>query len=86
MTTRATLSVEGQPYIYYSLPAAEKQGLGRIDRLPFSIRVLLENMLRVAESPDGATLLGAEAEATLRALASWQPQPEPREIPLMPPA
>jgi aconitate hydratase len=84
MTTRATLSVEGQPYTYYSLPAAEKQGLGRIDRLPFSIRVLLENMLRVAESPDGATLLGAEAEATLRALASWQPQPEPREIPLMP--
>jgi aconitate hydratase len=84
MTTRATLSVEGQPYIYYSLPAAETQGLGRIDRLPFSIRVLLENMLRVAESPDGATLLGAEAEATLRALASWQPQPEPREIPLMP--
>jgi aconitate hydratase len=84
MTTRATLSVEGQPYTYYSLPAAETQGLGTIDRLPFSIRVLLENMLRVAESPDGATLLGAEAEATLRALANWQPQPEPREIPLMP--
>ncbi|MCX7992137.1 MAG: aconitase family protein, partial [Fimbriimonadales bacterium] len=83
MTTRTTLQVDGQSYIYYSLPAAEKHGLGRIDRLPFSIRVLLENMLRVAESPEGATLL-EEPEATLRALASWQPQPEAREIPLMP--
>lgn len=83
MTTRTTVQVDGQNYIYYSLPAAEKHGLGSISRLPFSIRILLENMLRVAESPDGATLL-EDPEATLRALASWQPQPEAREIPLMP--
>jgi hypothetical protein len=84
MTTKATLSVEGQNYTYFSLPAAEKQGLGTIDRLPFSIRVLLENMLRVAESPEGALLLGEDAETILRALASWQPQPPLQEIPLMP--
>ncbi len=83
MTTRTTLQVDGQNYTYYSLPAAETHGLGSISRLPFSIRILLENMLRVAESPDGATLL-ENPEATLRALASWQPQPEAREIPLMP--
>jgi aconitate hydratase len=83
MTTRTTLQVDGQNYIYYSLPAAEQHGLGSISRLPFSIRILLENMLRVAESPESATLL-EDPEATLRALASWQPQPEAREIPLMP--
>ncbi len=84
MTTKATLSVEGQNYTYFSLPAAEKQGLGAIDRLPFSIRILLENMLRVAESSEGALLLGEDAETVLRALASWQPQPPLQEIPLMP--
>lgn len=83
MTTRATLSVEGQSYTYYSLPAAEQHGLGRIDRLPFSIRVLLENMLRLAESPEGATLLGSEAEATLRAGELAAPARAARD-PLMP--
>ena len=84
MTTRATLSVEGQHYTYYSLPHAEKQSFGTIDRLPFSIRILLENMLRLAESPEGTTLLADEAETVLRALANWQPQPASQEIPLMP--
>ncbi len=84
MTTRTTLDVDGQGYIFYSLLEAEKQGFGTIDRLPFSIRVLLENMLRLAESPEGEILLGEEREAVIRALANWQPQPEMREIPLMP--
>ncbi len=84
MTTRTTLNVDGQGYIFYSLLEAEKQGFGTIDRLPFSIRVLLENMLRLAESPEGEILLSEEREAVIRALASWQPQPEMREIPLMP--
>ncbi len=84
MTTRTTLNVDGQDYILYSLPEVEKQGFGTIDRLPFSIRVLLENMLRLAESPEGEILLGEERNAVIRALANWQPQPEMREIPLMP--
>ena len=42
---RKTLSVDGQTYVYYSLPDAEKNGLSGISKLPYSIRVLLEGML-----------------------------------------
>jgi aconitate hydratase len=41
-----TLKVGIKSYIYYSLPAAEKNGLKGISRLPFSMKVLLENLLR----------------------------------------
>ncbi|MES2750157.1 MAG: aconitate hydratase AcnA [Pseudomonadota bacterium] len=41
-----TLKVGGKTYVYYSLPAAEKNGLKGISRLPYSMKVLLENMLR----------------------------------------
>ena len=43
---RKTLKVGGKTYVYYSLPAAEKNGLKGISRLPFSMKVLLENLLR----------------------------------------
>ncbi len=43
---RRTLTVGGQSYEYYSLPEAEKNGLKGISRLPFSMKVLLENLLR----------------------------------------
>ena len=41
-----TLKVGGKTYVYYSLPVAEKNGLKGISRLPYSMKVLLENMLR----------------------------------------
>jgi aconitate hydratase len=41
-----TLKVGAKTYVYYSLPAAEKNGLKGISRLPFSMKVLLENLLR----------------------------------------
>jgi aconitate hydratase len=41
-----TLNVGAKTYIYYSLPIAEKNGLKGISRLPFSMKVLLENLLR----------------------------------------
>src|SRR6476619_6262965 len=41
-----TLKVGGKTYVYYSLPAAEKNGLKGISRLPYSMKVLLENLLR----------------------------------------
>ncbi|HEY5080904.1 MAG TPA: aconitate hydratase AcnA [Bauldia sp.] len=44
--SRSTLSVGGADYDYYSLPAAEKNGLPGVARLPFSLKVLLENLLR----------------------------------------
>src|SRR3974390_1921162 len=40
------LKVASRTYAYYSLPAAEKNGLKGISRLPFSMKVLLENLLR----------------------------------------
>jgi aconitate hydratase A / 2-methylisocitrate dehydratase len=41
-----TLKVGGKTYAYYSLPAAEKNGLKGISKLPYSMKVLLENLLR----------------------------------------
>jgi aconitate hydratase len=41
-----TLNVGTKTYVYYSLPVAEKNGLKGISRLPFSMKVLLENLLR----------------------------------------
>jgi aconitate hydratase len=43
---RKTLKVDGKEYIYYSLVEAEKNGLKGISSLPFSMKVLLENLLR----------------------------------------
>ena len=43
---RKTLKVGGKSYVYYSLPAAEKNGLKGISKLPYSMKVLLENLLR----------------------------------------
>ena len=40
------LKVGSKTYAYFSLPAAEKNGLKGISRLPFSLKVLLENLLR----------------------------------------
>jgi aconitate hydratase len=42
---RRTLEVDGRTYHYYSLPEAAKS-LGDISRLPVSLKVLLENLLR----------------------------------------
>ena len=46
LKARRTLDVEGRKYTYYSLEAAAKAGLGDIGRLPYSLKVLLENLLR----------------------------------------
>ncbi|MCO5132165.1 MAG: aconitate hydratase AcnA [Xanthobacteraceae bacterium] len=43
---RKTLKVGAKTYVYYSLPTAEKNGLKGISRLPYSMKVLLENLLR----------------------------------------
>jgi aconitate hydratase len=61
---RRTLDVGGQTYEYFSLPDAEKNGLPGISRLPFSLKVLLENLLRFE---DGRTVTADD----LRAMAAW---------------
>ena len=43
---RSVLTVGGKDYVYYSLPKAEQNGLPDVSKLPFSMKVLLENLLR----------------------------------------
>lgn len=43
---RSVLTVDGKDYVYYSLPKAEANGLPGVSKLPFSMKVLLENLLR----------------------------------------
>ncbi len=57
---RRTLDVDGKQYTYYSLVEAEKNGLDGISRLPFSMKVLLENLLR---NEDGRSVTKADIEA-----------------------
>lgn len=59
-----TLKVGSKTYAYYSLPAAEKNGLKGISRLPFSMKVLLENLLR---NEDGTTV----TKEDIKAVAEW---------------
>ncbi|CAN7232937.1 aconitate hydratase AcnA [Phyllobacterium sp. LjRoot231] len=47
---RKTLTVGDKEYVYYSLTEAEKNGLEGISRLPFSMKVLLENLLRFEDN------------------------------------
>ncbi|HEY8566113.1 MAG TPA: aconitate hydratase AcnA [Beijerinckiaceae bacterium] len=61
---RRTLDVGGKHYTYYSLTEAEKNGLSGISKLPFSLKVLLENLLRFE---DGRTVTKADIEA----VAAW---------------
>ncbi|MDG9884470.1 aconitate hydratase AcnA [Pseudomonas sp. GD04058] len=63
LKTLKTLAVSGREYHYYSLPEAAK-ALGDLGRLPMSLKVLLENLLRWE---DGETVTGAD----LKALADW---------------
>ncbi len=58
------LKVGPRSYHYYSLKAAEKNGLAGISKLPFSMKVLLENLLRFE---DGRTVKKADIEA----VAAW---------------
>ncbi|HEV7261328.1 MAG TPA: aconitate hydratase AcnA [Bosea sp. (in: a-proteobacteria)] len=57
---RQTLTVGDKTYEYYSLPLAEQNGLAGISKLPFSMKVLLENLLRFE---DGRSVYKADIEA-----------------------
>ncbi|MDP2803350.1 MAG: aconitate hydratase AcnA [Phreatobacter sp.] len=61
---RKTLKVGSKSYVYYSLKEAEKNGLAGISALPFSMKVLLENLLR---AEDGRSVTKADIEA----VAAW---------------
>ncbi len=61
---RKTLSVGGKDYTYFSLKEAEDNGLEGISKLPFSLKVLLENLLRFE---DGRSVTADD----IRAVAGW---------------
>src|SRR6476620_5724984 len=73
LSTRSTLNVGGKTYAYYSIEKATAK-IGDVARLPFSMKVLLENLLRFE---DGSTVTVED----IQALADWQKeQKSNREI------
>ncbi len=75
---RETLQAGGRAYEIFRLEALERRGIGHAGQLPFSLRILLENLLR---REDGRLVRAADIEA----LAEWQPKADTRpEIAFMP--
>src|ERR1700741_84416 len=76
--TRDTLQVDGKSYEIFSLSALEKKGVGHVSKLPVSLRVLLENLLR---REDGRFVHPGDIEA----LAGWEAKAATqKEISFMP--
>jgi aconitate hydratase A / 2-methylisocitrate dehydratase len=76
--TRETLQVDGKSYEIFRLSVLEKKGVGHAGKLPFSLRVLLENLLR---QEDGRFVHSED----IVALASWDPKAATqKEISFMP--
>ena len=64
--------------VFYSLPQLETEGIGDVSRLPISIRIVLESVLRNFD--EGRKV----SEANVRALAGWKPNAErTEEIPFV---
>jgi aconitate hydratase len=76
--TRRELTLgNGRTVAYFSLPALAAQGFGGIGRFPFSLKVIMEQMVRMQGHP-------AFEEAHALSLASWKPEGPRRELPFMP--
>lgn len=68
----------GEDGVFYSLPQLEAEGIGKISRLPISIRIVLESVLRNFD--EGKKV----SETNIRALAGWQADSErTEEIPFV---
>src|SRR5579859_2953784 len=77
-STRSTLKVGSESFEIYRLEAIECSGAGKISRLPFSMKILLENLLR---QEDGQFVHADD----IRAVANWEPTAEPsKEISFLP--
>jgi aconitate hydratase A / 2-methylisocitrate dehydratase len=75
--TRDKLNVGAQSFEIHRLEFLEKQGVADLAKLPFSLRILLENLLRCE---DGRFVHSED----IRALASWRPGAPEKEIAFMP--
>lgn len=69
---RSTFTVGGEEYTYFSLPALQKQGAGNVQKLPYSLKILLENLLR---NEDGKAVTRDDIEALL----NWDPNKKPEQ-------
>ena len=75
--SRSTLRVSGHDYEIYRIDALDKQGISSM-HLPFSLRILLENLLR---TEDGRRV----TKEDIRALAAWNSKSKPdKEIAFTP--
>ena len=68
--SRALLSVGDKKYTIYRLDALEKAGLAKLDRLPFSIRIMLEAALRQCNDRE-------ISQEDVRNIAGWTPSAQP---------
>jgi aconitate hydratase len=75
--TRDKLSVGAQTFDIHRLELLEKQGISGLEKLPFALRILLENLLRCE---DGRFVHAED----IRALAGWRPGAPEKEIAFMP--
>jgi aconitate hydratase len=73
----AFLRAGGRDYQIFRLDALEKAGFGPMSRIPVSIRVLLENLLRLEDG-------GAFKASDIEFVAKWNGKPEEREISFLP--
>ena len=72
-----TVDLKEGPTTFYNLSALDGEGNIDIDRLPFSIRVLLENVLRNS--------VGKHVNEThVKAVANWSPDKVEADVPFMP--
>lgn len=75
--TRDTLTVGDKTYVYYRLDALEKAGITQLDRLPISIRVMLESALRQCNDKE-------IKQQDVKNIAAWTPHGERPGIPFLP--
>ena len=73
MARPANSHAGGRTYEIFRLAALEKAGIAKLDRIPYSIKILLENLLRFE---DGSTVKRSDIEY----VAAWDPSAPPREI------
>ncbi len=76
--TKSTFNAADRRCGFFSLKALEQAGIGQVGRLPFSLKILLENLLR---NEDGVAVTRRDIEA----LANWEPRKVPdKEIAFSP--
>ena len=78
LISKNILQTPSGSYTYYPIDSVEKAGLINIDKTPYSIRVLLENVIRNADG-------GPATEDHIKLVSSWRPDNKPAsEFPYMP--